>query len=357
MKFTIYGMLFLCIVIQNHPACSAAALQTEWRLDYSSGDGVRIDSTNAELERYSFQTVSNLRLSPADPKCILGDLHYTRKNGHPLTLTFQSTLETYKTSHQDDAALKLTVLVYRLCVFARKSYHLPADIISTTPYEIIQNSIMYSNVRIDELSLIATATQQNRYKRPLDSSEYVQSRQITAPIKRTVLRYTYMDKQRECYPTHHLTAHHEEYELLNKQVVSTQPVAYKRVSIGTMNPSNIERITPDRASVEVTEEWLRPGIKEVIQLSRRIELPVTIETTYEHDDANLRSTKLSRFCVRHQSNTITVSQTSEIILYYKEFRVLDLTKNLNYRRPGGSIYVKNPSSPKNDDGDDGFELL
>jgi hypothetical protein len=206
----------LCILSQVRPTYSAATLSAEWRLDYATGDGVLIDSANKALERNPLQKISNLRIFDDNPNFVLGDIHYTRKNGTPLTLTFQSKLETNRTSHQDDSTLQLRVLIYRYCFFVDKAYHLPPEIISTTPYTPLPENTTYSDIIINEPSLRVMFMYGARYRRPFDSSDYVCSHQLTVPIKRTLLRFTYMDEQRECYPTHHLTAHHEGYELLTQ---------------------------------------------------------------------------------------------------------------------------------------------
>ena len=111
----------VCILVQVDPIYSAAALNnTEWRLDYTSGDGVLVDSANKILERTPLQEVSNLRVSENDPKLVLGDCHYTRKNGQQTILTFQSNLESHKASHQDDEILEFRVSTCRYCFFVDK---------------------------------------------------------------------------------------------------------------------------------------------------------------------------------------------------------------------------------------------
>lgn len=94
---------------------SAAALNTEWRLDYTTGESVLVDSTNKILEQNSPERVSNLRVADEHQDFVLGDIHYTRKNGDPLILTFQSNLDSNRTSHQDDETLELKVFIYRYC--------------------------------------------------------------------------------------------------------------------------------------------------------------------------------------------------------------------------------------------------
>lgn len=344
---------------------SAAALNTEWQLDYTTGESVLVDSTKKILERNLPESVSDLRISQNDPKYAFGDIHYTRKSGAPLILTFQSKIDANKTSHQDDDTLELKVFIYRYCFFANKSYHLPSEIISITPYALLPENTTYSDIEIDEPSLSVMFTYKAHYKRPLDNSDCVCSRRLTAATHRTLLRYKYADEQLECYPIYHLTALHEGYEVLNKEFTSTQPIPYRRcdVSRGRLDQSSLEHIAPDRISIITAEEWLRPDTSVPIQLSRRIELPVTTETSYEHDDVNLRSTKLSRSFVRYNSDIIILSETSESILYLAMFTVHDLTKPLKYKRPGGTIYTRAPISFSDDEedgdteGDTEFELL
>ncbi|QOL19422.1 hypothetical protein [Candidatus Bodocaedibacter vickermanii] len=340
---------------------SAAALNTEWRLDYTTGESVLVDSTNKILERNLPESVSDLRISDEHSDFVLGDVHYTRKSGTPLILIFQSELYIDTLSHQDDETLELKVFIYRYCFFANKSYHLPSEIKSITPYTLLPENTTYSDIEIDEPSLSVMFTYKAHHKRPLDGSDCVCSRRLTAATHRTLLGYKYADEQLECYPIYHLTAFHEGYEVLNKEFTSTQPVPYRRcdVSRGRLDQSSIEHIAPDRISIITAEEWLRPDTSVPIQLSRRIELPVTTEANYEHDDVNLRSNKLSRSFVRYNSDTIILSETSEVIAYFEMFAIHDLTKPLRYKRPGGAIYTRDPISFSDDeeDGDIGFELL
>lgn len=351
-------IILCCVLVQVNSIYSSSASSLGWLIDCASGDGVRIDSANRILERIPFQkNVSNLRLSSNDSKHVLGDIQYTCNNGQSLTLTFQSDLETHKISQQDDETLEFTVSICRYCIFANISYHLPQDSISRTPYELILNTETYSDIKLNDPHITVEVTYKARYRRPLDNSEYVHSRQITVQTQEKFLRYKFDDEEKVCYPILHLTAFHEGYELLNKEVTSPQSIRYRLCSAGDIDPSNILRLTNTQATALIIEEWLRPYTKVPIKLSRRIELPIITETSYDHDDINLRSTKLSRFFVQYQSNKLMFSQTSETIEYSPQFAKIDLSKPLKYRRPGGSVYVTSPISFMDDDGDNGFELL
>lgn len=224
----------LCLIVYIFtPLCgvySAAPLNTtEWRLDYSTGDAVLINSANAVLERYPLQKVSNLRLLQSNPPYVWGDTHYTQKNGEPVTLTFQSSLKITKISEQNDEALHLKVLLYRYCTFVCRAYHLLPDTVSITPYTLLPETSRYSDIHVDELALKVMFTHTVHYQRPLDNSEYVHSRQLTAPINRRLLGYTYRQTKKESYPTFLLTAHHDGYELFNKKVTSP-PLQMKDLS-------------------------------------------------------------------------------------------------------------------------------
>lgn len=342
--------------MQSHPASSTATVNSEWRLHYATGDGVLVDSSNNVLERYPLQTVSNLRLSNTDPDIVLGDVHYIRQNGHPLTLNFQSKLETNRTSHQDDSALHLKIRLMRYCFLGNKAYHLPSKTLSIIPYTLIPCSTAYVNINVNEALLIVSFTEQRRFRRPLDHSEYFCSNQITVPIQRTLLGYTYVDEQRQCYPNYRLRASYKGYELVKKNITDS-PIPYTLIKTGQMDQTSLEHIAVDRVAVNVTEEWFRPKKYPLIQLSRRIELSVNNETSYQHDDVNLCSTKSTTSFVEYHSGKLKLSASTETVAYeelsihppHRMFRSNDgttsLAKSILYKRPDGSFYMKQTITP------------